>query len=114
MKLESYPSISIVGATGAVGKICLDILKEKNYPYEKIKLFASKRSEGKKIKYFDQELLVHEATKSSFHNSNVVFISADSSVSLDLAPSAVDSGALVIDDGSASVSYTHLTLPTKA
>ena len=101
MKLESYPSISIVGATGAVGKICLDILKEKNYPHEKIKLFASKRSEGKKIKYFDQELMVHEATKKSFNDSNVVFISADSSVSLDLAPSAVDSGALVIDDGSA-------------
>lgn len=99
--MDTFPSISIVGATGAVGKICLDILKEKNYPYEKIKLFASKRSEGKKIKYFDQELLVQEATKNSFFDSNVVFISADSSVSLELAPHAVNSGALVIDDGSA-------------
>lgn len=99
--MDTFPSISIVGATGAVGKICLDILKEKNYPYEKIKLFASKRSEGKKIKYFDQELLVQEATKNSFFDSNVVFISADSSVSLELVPHAVNSGALVIDDGSA-------------
>ncbi len=99
--MDTFPSISIVGATGAVGKICLDILKEKNYPHEKIKLFASKRSEGKKIKYLDQELLVQEATKNSFLDSNVVFISADSSVSLELAPHAVNSGALVIDDGSA-------------
>ena len=52
MTLNNFPSISIVGATGAVGKICLDILKEKNYPQEKIKLFASKRSEGKKIKFY--------------------------------------------------------------
>ena len=99
--MDAYPSISIVGATGAVGKTCLDILKEKNYPHEKIKLFASKRSEGKKIKYFDRELLVNEAKKNSFRDSNVVFISADSSVSLELAPHAVDCGALVIDDGSA-------------
>ena len=101
MTVNNFPSISIVGATGAVGKICLDILKEKNYPQDKIKLFASKRSEGKKVKYLDQELLVHEATKQSFSDTNVVFISADSNVSLELAPSAVDSGALVIDDGSA-------------
>ena len=101
MSIDNFPTISIVGATGAVGKICLDILKEKNYPQEKIKLFASKRSEGKKVKYLDQELLVHEATKQSFSDTNVVFISADSNVSLELAPYAVDNGALVIDDGSA-------------
>ena len=101
MTLNNFPSISIVGATGAVGKICLDILKEKKYPSNKINLFASKRSEGKRIQYFDEELVVQEAKKDSFNESNVVFISADSQVSLDLAPAAVESGALVIDDGSA-------------
>ena len=50
MTINKFPSISIVGETGAVGKICLDILKENNYPKDKIKLFASKRSEGKKVK----------------------------------------------------------------
>ena len=53
MNLNNFPSISIVGATGAVGKICLDILKEKKYPSNKINLLASKRSEGKSIQYFD-------------------------------------------------------------
>tara|TARA_E500000081_G_C6112172_1_gene343270 strand:+ start:293 stop:1324 length:1032 start_codon:yes stop_codon:yes gene_type:complete len=101
MTLNKLPSISIVGATGAVGKVCLDILKEKKYPSNKINLFASKRSEGKRIEYFEEKLIVKEATKDSFNESNVVFISADSQVSLDLAPSAVKSGALVIDDGSA-------------
>ena len=101
MKNSNFPSISIVGATGAVGKICLDILNERNYPVEKINLFASSRSAGKKIIYGSSEIIVKEATKNSFEDSDVVFISADSSVSLNLAPSAVESGALVIDDGSA-------------
>ena len=51
MKNSNFPSISIVGATGAVGKICLDILNERDYPGEKINLFASSRSAGKKIIY---------------------------------------------------------------
>ena len=38
---NKFPSIAIVGATGAVGKVCLNILAERNYPAEKIKLFAS-------------------------------------------------------------------------
>lgn len=99
--IHEFPSIAIVGATGAVGEICLNILSERNYPYEKIKLFASKRSEGKSISYKSTDLIVREAKSDSFSNSNVVFISADSQVSLKLAPSAVSSGALVIDDGSA-------------
>ena len=55
MKINDFPSISIVGATGAVGKICLDILNERNYPSEKINLFASSRSAGKKIIYNNNE-----------------------------------------------------------
>ena len=51
LKNSNFPSISIVGATGAVGKICLDILNERDYPVEKINLFASSRSAGKKIIY---------------------------------------------------------------
>ena len=49
----------------------------------------------------NNDLIVREAKKNSFKGSNIVFISADSQVSLDLAPDAVKDGALVIDDGSA-------------
>ena len=49
----------------------------------------------------NKDLIVREAKKNSFKDSNVVFISADSQVSQDLAPHAVKDGALVIDDGSA-------------
>ena len=101
MTINKFPSISIVGATGAVGKICLDILSERKFPSDKINIFASKKSEGKKISYLNKDLIVREAKKNSFKDSNIVFISADSQVSQDLAPHAVKDGALVIDDGSA-------------
>jgi len=101
MTINKFPSISIVGATGAVGKICLDILSKRKFPSHKINIFASKKSEGKKISYLNKDLIVREAKKNSFKESNIVFISADSQVSLDLAPHAVKDGALVIDDGSA-------------
>ena len=54
---NKFPSIAIVGATGAVGKVCLNILAERNYPAEKIKLFASERSAGKRISYNKNDLI---------------------------------------------------------
>ena len=49
MTINKFPSISIVGATGAVGKICLDILSERKFPSEKINIFASKNQKVKKL-----------------------------------------------------------------
>ena len=63
MTINKFPSISIVGATGAVGKICLDILSERKFPSDKINIFASKKSEGKKISYLNKDLIVREAKK---------------------------------------------------
>ncbi len=98
---QNLPNIGIIGATGAVGKVCLSILDEKNYPADKIHLFASSRSEGKGINYKDKKLIVKNANKNSILGLEVVFISADSDVSKKIAPMAVSQGSLVIDDGSA-------------
>ena len=93
--------VAIVGATGAVGAVALDLLAERGHPAEKLRLLASKRSHGKQIEYRGQLLTVHEATPESFDGVDVAFISASSEVSLALAPEAVKRGVLVIDDGSA-------------
>ena len=93
--------IAIVGATGAVGAVALDLLAERGHPAEKLRLLASKRSHGKRIEYCGQLLTVEEATPESFDGVDVAFISASSEVSLALAPEAVKRGVLVIDDGSA-------------
>lgn len=94
-------NIAIVGATGAVGRIALDLLLERNHPADKIVAMASSRSAGKKLTYGNSELTVVEATPDSFAGVDVAFISASSEVSKQLAPEAVKRGALVIDDGSA-------------
>ncbi|MXX93797.1 MAG: aspartate-semialdehyde dehydrogenase [Chloroflexi bacterium] len=93
--------IAIVGATGAVGAVALELLAERGHPAEKLRLLASKRSHGKQIEYAGQLLTVEEATPESFDGVDVAFISASSEVSLALAPEAVKRGVLVIDDGSA-------------
>lgn len=93
--------IAIVGATGAVGAVALELLVERGHPAEKLRLLASKRSEGKQIEYCGQLLTVQEAKPESFDGVDVAFISASSEVSLALAPEAVKRGVLVIDDGSA-------------
>ncbi len=93
--------IAIVGATGAVGAVALDLLAERGHPAEKLRLLASKRSHGKQLEYAGQMLMVEEATPESFNGVDVAFISASSEVSLALAPEAVKRGVLVIDDGSA-------------
>ena len=93
--------IAIVGATGAVGAVALELLAERGHPTEKLRLLASKRSRGKQIEYRGQLLTVEEATPESFDGVDVAFISASSEVSLALAPEAVKRGVLVIDDGSA-------------
>lgn len=98
---QNLPNIGIIGATGAVGKVCLSILNEKNYPAEKIHLFASSRSEGKVIEYKGKSLIVKIANNKSILGLEVIFISADSNVSKAIAPIAVSQGSLVIDDGSA-------------
>jgi aspartate-semialdehyde dehydrogenase len=94
-------SIAVIGATGAVGQVFLRVLEERNFPVSEIRLCASKRSIGKKIRFKSKELTVEEATPELFREVDIAFISASSAVSRELAPLAVAGGALVIDDSSA-------------
>lgn len=94
-------TIAIVGVTGAVGRIALELLEEREHPASKIVAMASARSAGKTVPYAGNELTVIEATPEAFDGVDVAFISASSEVSKKLAPEAVKRGVLVIDDGSA-------------
>ncbi len=93
--------IALIGATGAVGQVFLRILEERNFPASDIRLCASERSFGKKIKVRGEKLIVEEATPQLLSEVDFVFISASGSVSRQIAPLAVDQGAIVIDKSSA-------------
>ncbi|NQU97503.1 MAG: aspartate-semialdehyde dehydrogenase [Chloroflexi bacterium] len=93
--------IAIVGATGAVGRVAMDLLEARRHPPDAVFLLASSRSAGKKLPYMGGELTVHETTHGSFAGTDVALISVSSEVSKDLAPAAVAAGTLVIDDSNA-------------
>lgn len=97
---ESY-RVAIVGATGAVGNTMLDLLEERSFPVGSLKLLASHRSAGEILTFKDEHIVIEELTHDSFDDIDVVFSSAGGSVSLEFIPTAVEKGALVIDNTSA-------------
>lgn len=99
-KKEAY-NIAIAGATGAVGETFLRILSERNFPIANLKLLASARSAGKRLKFKNKEYIVEELTHDSFKDVDMAFFSAGASRSIEFAPSAVKAGAVVIDNSSA-------------
>lgn len=97
---ESY-RVAVVGATGAVGNTLLELLAERDFPIASLKLLASHRSAGEIITFQDEHIIVEELTHDSFGEIDVVFSSAGASVSREFIPTAVENGALVIDNTSA-------------
>ncbi len=79
----------------------MDVLEKRNFPIGSIKLLSSKNSAGKKINFFNEEIIVEEATPESFTNVDIAFFSAGGSVSEALVPAAIEKGAVVIDNTSA-------------
>jgi aspartate-semialdehyde dehydrogenase len=94
-------NLAVIGATGAVGKIFLSILEERNFPLNKLRLCASERSLGKKIKFANEDHYIEPVTNELLSDCDFVFISASSEVSLDIAPRAAKLGSIAIDDSSA-------------
>lgn len=94
-------NVCIAGATGNVGRTMIKILEERNFPVDRLRLLASLRSVGKKIDFKGSEITVEELTLDSFEKGEIVLSSPGGSVSRWYAPSAVKSGAIVIDNTSA-------------
>src|SRR3972149_5974014 len=100
MKKDKY-TVAVVGATGAVGNEMVSILEERNFPVGDLRLLASERSEGKQIEFKGKRVKVNKLTKDSFKGVDIALFSAGASRSLEFAPIAVKSGAVVIDNSSA-------------
>jgi aspartate-semialdehyde dehydrogenase len=60
-KMQKY-NVAILGATGAVGTEFIKLIEERNFPFQELKLLASKRSAGKKLTVQGKEYTVEEAT----------------------------------------------------
>lgn len=108
-KKERYV-VAVVGATGAVGEEMVSILEERNFPVEELVLFASERSEGKKIPFRGDEVVVKTLTEDSFKGVDIALFSAGASRSKQWAPVAVGSGCVVVDNSSAWRMYPEIPL----
>jgi aspartate-semialdehyde dehydrogenase len=95
------PRVGIVGATGLVGEMMRTLLAERNFPLSSLRLFASARSAGTRLKWGDDEIVVEDADTADYAGLDLVFFSAGGAASLRLAPKVAEAGAIVIDNSSA-------------
>ena len=94
-------NVAVAGATGAVGGAMLEVLERRSFPVNELRLLASERSVGKKLKFGNREVEVGLLSKNAFDGIEVALFSAGASRSLEFAPAAAQAGAVVIDNSSA-------------
>ncbi|MFH1877339.1 MAG: aspartate-semialdehyde dehydrogenase [Candidatus Omnitrophota bacterium] len=101
LKKKNKYNVAVMGATGAVGSEFLRLLEQRDFPVDELRLLASERSEGKKLLFKSKEIGVQVLDKNSFRNIDIVLSSAGASRSKEFLPSAVESGAVCVDNSSA-------------
>lgn len=94
-------TVAVAGATGLVGREMMRVLEERNFPVKSIKLLASARSKGTKLKFKGEDLPVEELTESSFKGVEIALFSAGGSTSKKFSPFAAKDGCVVVDNSSA-------------
>jgi aspartate-semialdehyde dehydrogenase len=94
-------NVGIVGATGMVGDLLRKILDERAFPIEKLRLFASDRSAGKRISWRGTDIAVEDAATANYAGIDIAFFSAGASTSRKLAPVVAAAGAVIVDNSSA-------------
>ncbi|WP_299108563.1 aspartate-semialdehyde dehydrogenase [uncultured Winogradskyella sp.] len=93
--------VAIVGATGLVGNVMLNILEERNFPVDELLLVASERSVGKKIKFKGKDISVISIPSAIEAKPDIALFSAGGNTSLEWAPKFAEVGTTVIDNSSA-------------
>lgn len=99
--MSKKPSLAVVGATGAVGTVMLDILSKRKDVYGEIKLIASARSAGKKLICRGEELTVVALSPEAFEGIDIAMFDVPDEVSKEWAPIAASKGAVVVDNSGA-------------
>ncbi|MBQ7225982.1 MAG: aspartate-semialdehyde dehydrogenase [Clostridia bacterium] len=94
-------NVGILGATGAVGREMMNILEERSFPINELRLLASPRSVGKKLSFMGKEIEVKLADENAFEGLDIVLGAASNAVAKQLAPAIVKAGAVFVDNSSA-------------
>lgn len=98
---KSTLKIAVVGATGNVGRMMLNILAERGFDVAQVRAIASEKSVGKKVSFGEDDILVVENLKDfDFKNVDVGLFSPGGKISAEYAPKAAAKGCVVIDNTS--------------
>jgi aspartate-semialdehyde dehydrogenase len=95
------PTLAIVGATGAVGTVMLDVISTRDDVWGEIRLVASARSAGKRLRVRGQEVEVAALTPEVFDGVDLAMFDVPDQVSAQWAPVAAERGVVVIDKSGA-------------
>ena len=99
--MSGKPSLAVVGATGAVGTVMLDILSKRPNVWGEIRLIASARSAGKKLTCRGEELTVVALSPEAFDGIDVAMFDVPDEISKEWAPIAASRGAVAVDNSGA-------------
>ena len=93
--------LAIVGATGMVGKVMLEVLSERKLPFSEVLLVASEKSVGKEIQFEGKSHIVIGLKTAVEAKPDIALFSAGGNISLEWAPKFAALGTIVIDNSSA-------------
>jgi aspartate-semialdehyde dehydrogenase len=96
------PVLALVGATGAVGSVMIDIMNERpSWPWGEVRLIASQRSAGRKLTVRGQEQTVVALSPEAFDGVDIAMFDVPDEISAEWAPIAAARGAVVVDNSGA-------------
>lgn len=93
--------VALIGATGMVGQVMLNVLAERNFPITQFIPVASERSVGKQVQYKDKNYSIQSVSDAIAARPDIAIFSAGGNTSLEFAPQFAAVGTTVIDNSSA-------------
>jgi aspartate-semialdehyde dehydrogenase len=93
--------VGLVGATGLVGTEMLRLLHERDFPVDELRVYASSRSEGRKLPFGPTEVTCEVLRDGCFDGLDLVVVDVEDPLALEWAPRAAAAGAKVVDNSAA-------------
>jgi aspartate-semialdehyde dehydrogenase len=94
-------SVGVIGATGLVGQEMLALLEARSFPLDDLRVYASARSEGRRLPFAGREVTCEVLAPGCFDGLDLVIVDVDEPLALEWAPVAAAAGAAVIDNSAA-------------
>jgi len=99
--MGKFFNVAVAGATGAVGNQMVACLEERDFPVKTLKLLATAKSVGRKLRFKGEDIPVEELTEAAFKGVDIGIFSAGGAASQQFAPAAAREGCVVVDNSAA-------------